>query len=42
MFATFFTQDEYGDEREANMAAVVAAAKLWKDQDLVRIFINDF
>lgn len=26
--------DDYGDEREANMAAVVAAAKMWKDETI--------
>jgi len=28
------SDDDYGDEREANMAAVIAAAKLWKNQDM--------
>eukprot|EP00794_Sanderia_malayensis_P005626 gene5626-6322_t len=28
------SQDDFGDEREANMLAVIAAAKFWKDTDV--------
>lgn len=28
------SDDDYGDEREANMAAVIAASKMWKNSDL--------
>lgn len=33
----FISQDDYGDEREANMAAVIAAAKMWKKENIVCI-----
>ena len=31
----YLIQDDCGDEREANMLAVVAASKMWENQDLV-------
>ena len=30
-----FSKDDLGDEREANMLAVIAAAKFWEDADIV-------
>lgn len=37
-----FHQDDLGDEREANMLAVIAAAKFWKDADIVSQAISCF
>ena len=31
----FALKDDLGDEREANMLAVIAAAKFWGDADIV-------
>ena len=32
-----FVQDDYGDERETNLAAVIAGAAQWKGMKMVRV-----